>query len=140
MSTQIGYVYLAINPSLPGQIKIGATTLDPQTRLNQLSGSTSIPTPFILAYSRHVALPFGVETELHDEFARHRVSFSREFFKIDLDEVVEALEKYKEVPVYYSPIIQTPFAELFASFPDDYSERELTANERAQCRVLEATQ
>jgi T5orf172 domain len=45
-----GYVYILINTSFDGMIKVGRTTRDPQERARELSWATGIPTPFRVAY------------------------------------------------------------------------------------------
>lgn len=127
-----GWIYLAINASLEGSVKIGASIHNPLDRMRQLSASTSIPTPFTVAYSRHLAYPFQVESALHRDFDAYRTNDSREFFRVPLHMVITALEAYEETEA----IKPYPFAALFASFDQD-GPAELTADERAQCRALE---
>src|SRR5688572_6679317 len=45
-----GYLYVLINPSLPGLVKIGKTNRDPEQRAAELSAATGVPTPFVLVY------------------------------------------------------------------------------------------
>ncbi|PIY04238.1 MAG: hypothetical protein COZ20_06175 [Gallionellales bacterium CG_4_10_14_3_um_filter_54_96] len=45
-----GYVYVLLNQSLPGCVKIGKTTRDTATRAAELSSATGVPTPFMVAY------------------------------------------------------------------------------------------
>lgn len=142
MSAKVGYIYIAINPSLPGQVKIGATIHDPMKRMQQLSASTSIPMPFVLAYSRYVYAPFAVESALHDRFANHRINDSREFFQIPLHSAIEELDLYEEAsrPATIDDLgdlSEYPFAALFATFDDADEDRTLTEDEIAQCRALE---
>ncbi len=137
MSASQGYVYVMLCSAMPGLVKIGATLKDPIQRARELSASTSSPVPFVVGYSRFVAFPFQVEAALHQIFDWDRANDSREFFRVPLHKVVEALEKYDEVKGTYVGNVATPFAELFASFPDDDSPRELTEDERFRCRQLE---
>ncbi len=136
-----GWVYALNNVSLPGQYKIGATVHDPALRVKQLSASTSVPTPFSLVYSRYVAFPFMVESAIHRALAQYRVNDSREFFQVSLRQVIEEAEKHRAYPAPDSHAdlgaSAYPFAELFASFPDDSSPRELNEYEQSLCRDLE---
>ncbi len=38
-----GYIYIISNPSMPGLVKIGRTSRDPQTRLRELNSATGVP-------------------------------------------------------------------------------------------------
>ena len=49
-----GYIYVLINASMPGLIKVGMTTNTPEERAEQLSSATGVPTPFVVAYQRYV--------------------------------------------------------------------------------------
>ena len=128
----VGYIYLAVNPSLEETVKIGASVHNPLDRMAQLSASTSIPTSFTLAYSRRVNQPFAVEAALHREFDAYRTSDSREFFRVPLHKIISALEMYEE----RGEMNPYPFATLFASFNQD-GPAELTADEQRQCLALQ---
>jgi len=45
-----GFIYILINNSMDGLVKIGKTKRDPTERINELSSATGVPTPFILVY------------------------------------------------------------------------------------------
>lgn len=49
-----GIVYALINPAMPGYIKIGKTTRDIETRINELSASSGVPHKYVCAYSIEV--------------------------------------------------------------------------------------
>lgn len=137
MTIETGYVYILSNPGLmEGTYKIGATLHDPVLRVAQLSASTGIPTPFQLVYFRRVQRPFLVESMLHSAFAAYRVNDSREFFKMPLAEIINEIEHFEAVPDDVSDNVETPWAELFASFPDDGTPRELDESERKLCADL----
>ena len=132
-----GWIYLMTNASLAeGIIKIGATTDDPLIRAKQLSAVTSAATHFVVAYSKHVSDVNLIEARMHERFDADRVNKGREFFRIPLFKAIVALDEMAGED-YWGPKVETPMAELFASFPDDSSPRELTAEERAKCRQLE---
>lgn len=134
--TKVGYVYVAINGSTPW-LKIGVTSGSPHDRMKQLSAASGVPTPFVLAYSRKVRDPFSVETWLHDTLAAHRVNDAREFFDLPLHEAIELIDTFDEVGPNSAVYLKTPFADLFASFPDDDGGRALTPDEQMACRDLE---
>lgn len=136
MSAPVGYIYALVNQSLEGILKIGVSTKHPQERARELSAPSGLPTPFHVAYQRHVANPFEVEAALHRRFDRFRVNDKREFFRISLTAAMLAMQNYPTVPTRMCADFPTPFAELFATFPDDGSSRALTNLEREECRLL----
>jgi TPR repeat protein len=86
-----GFVYILLNPSMPGLLKIGMTTRDTEERVLELSSSTGVPTPFILAYKRHFANCKLAEEKMHLLLDEYRVSSSREFFKLEPHEAINML-------------------------------------------------
>lgn len=138
MSAPVGWVYCLLNPSFPGYIKVGCSTNHPIERARQLSAGSGVPTPYAVGYHRYVAYPFQVEAALHRALAAYRVNDSREFFALPLHKVVEMVDRYEEI-TDLGTTVQTPFAELFKTFDgEDGPGRELTAEEAAKCRALEA--
>lgn len=77
-----GYIYILINKSLEGLIKIGSTTLGVKERARQLSSSTGVPTPFIVAYEIYVEDCINFEKQIHNQLSEFRVNPNREFFGI----------------------------------------------------------
>lgn len=157
-----GFIYLLTNVSMPGLVKIGATRKHPIQRAKELGATTGVPGEFTLAYYRDYLDCFLAETLTHQVFDRFRVNESREFFRVSVGDVVAHLDslpmssQYREKLVSggiigglwgegcevdspprkpFTPVV-TPMAELFASFPDDGSPRELTQEERARCAPL----
>lgn len=132
-----GWVYIITNASLAeGVLKIGATTDDPIIRAKQLSAATAAATPFVVAYSRKVSDVNLIEARMHQRFDDERLNEGREFFKVPLHRAIVALDEMAGED-YWGPKVETPFAEMFASFPDDGTARDLTPEEAAQCRKLE---
>ncbi len=43
-----GYVYVLMNSSMRGLVKIGKTEREPEERAKELSASTGVPTPFMV--------------------------------------------------------------------------------------------
>ena len=91
----IGYLYVLINPTMPGLAKVGKTTRDPSTRVAELSAATGVASPFILAYQQSVSNCDSAEAAVHAELARRgfRVASNREFFNAPLHEIVELISK-----------------------------------------------
>ena len=63
---QSGYVYLLINRSMPGLVKVGRTTRPPAERLGELSSATGVPTPFELVFDIFVPDCRSAEQLLHE--------------------------------------------------------------------------
>jgi hypothetical protein len=132
---QEGFVYILTNASLAeGILKIGATTDDPIFRAKQLSAATASATPFVVAYSRKVNDVNLIEARMHERFDTERLNEGREFFKVPLHKAIVALDEMVGEE-YIS--VKTPWAELFATFPDDGTARELTNEEQMKCQKLE---
>ena len=89
----LGFVYVLINPAMPGLAKVGKTTRTPAQRLAELSSATGVPSPFILAYEQPVADCHAAEQFVHSELERRgcRLSEGREFFSAPLHEIVSVV-------------------------------------------------
>lgn len=85
-----GYIYILINPSMPGLIKIGRTLRDSRMRARELS-STGVPTPFQVAFELFTKQHEALEAMIHNELNDFRVSTSREFFRYPLDKAIALL-------------------------------------------------
>lgn len=91
-----GYLYLMINPSMEGMVKIGRTKLTPEQRAKELSAATGVPTPLQVVYEQYFSDVVEAEARVHAllEFRNFRVSVSREFFlaptKVAIDAVLRA--------------------------------------------------
>jgi hypothetical protein len=85
------YIYVLTNPHMPGLVKIGRT-LDVQRRVIELSGATGVPGSFEVAHVACVADGAYAERDAHDVLVRHRISFSREFFKCSVEQAVTAVD------------------------------------------------
>jgi len=85
-----GIIYILINESMPGYVKIGQTT-DLEKRIRSLD-TTSVPLPFECFYACTVKDANFVERQLFGAFLDHRVRSSREFFEISPERAVAALK------------------------------------------------
>ena len=92
-----GTVYVLTNDSLKGMVKIGFTTRTADIRAKELS-NTSLPTPFIVAFeSAKVANPRVVERTVHNQLIGSRIQNGREFFKVTIQEAIDAIRAAIEV-------------------------------------------
>ncbi len=83
-------VYVLINGSMPGLIKVGRTNGDLAVRIKGLY-STGVPLPFELFYACEVKSGASVESRLHEAFGDHRLSKGREFFRLAPERAKAAL-------------------------------------------------
>lgn len=82
-------VYILINESMPGYVKIGKTD-NLEQRIRSLD-TTSVPLPFECFYASRVRDAGFVESQLHEAFADQRVRSNREFFEMAPERAVAAL-------------------------------------------------
>jgi len=95
-----GFVYILINPGMPGLVKIGFTTDQSTARAVQLSRPTGVPADFDLVYDELVRDCAAVEHRLHERFAANRFSSRREFFRVPVRQAIAALqEEARSYPV-----------------------------------------
>ena len=96
--TPTEFIYVLVNASCPGMVKIGMTVRDVDQRAKEISGATGVPTPWVPIYSFKCFNSYKLEQELHKYLDTVRVSNNREMFymkSIDAIKIVEQLgEKY----------------------------------------------
>jgi cold shock CspA family protein len=94
-----GYVYVLINPSMEGLVKIRKTTQDPTGRAKELSAATGVPTPFIVVFDAYFEDCSKAEeyVQARLEQKNYRVSSSREFFTVPVNEAVKAVIEAQSV-------------------------------------------
>lgn len=144
-----GYTYCFTHLHMRGLCKVGATRKHPIQRATELSAGTGVPGMFTVAYWAHCDDCFEVESLCHEHFAEQRVDAAREFFAVQVSDVVgyirevtggaarEGGEWMETGGGSGSVERDLPWSALFASF-DPNGPAELTAAEQAQCRALEA--
>lgn len=86
-----GFVYILRNPSISGMVKIGYTTRTVQERVNELSRSTSVPTPFQVVEAFHFGDAPHAEQQIHSRLTSKKVKKVREFFEVAEDVAVQEL-------------------------------------------------
>lgn len=87
-----GYVYILINHSMPGLIKIGKTLRDTRARARELS-TTGVPIPFQIAFEIFSEEHDRLEALAQNELADFRVSQNREFFRYPLNKAIKLLQE-----------------------------------------------
>ena len=93
------WVYAISNPAFGEDIyKIGMSTRpNLKARIRELGNSTSIPTEFEIEAAIKVIDAAKIERRLHREFARYRINDRREFFQMELSQIIYHFEKYGNV-------------------------------------------
>jgi len=96
-----GIVYILVNSSMAGMVKIGKTSRSVRLRVSELK-STGVPTPFECFSAAYVEDMDLVEDHLHSLFSDVRVNKGREFFEVDPREVQQELAKYSKGDATFS--------------------------------------
>lgn len=99
-------VYVLTNEAMEGLVKIGRTTTSVEKRIRELD-NTSMPLPFQCFYAGEVSNSALVEGKLHRIFADKRIRNNREFFRIDPNQVREAIQlaELREVTPRYDVVV-----------------------------------
>lgn len=92
-----GFLYVLINASMPGVVKVGKTERDPESRAKELSGVTGVPTPFVVVYQEFFDDCSAAEEFVHAllEEGGYRVATNREFFSAPPKVAIQAVVKAK---------------------------------------------
>lgn len=97
------YIYVLVNPSVPGICKIGYTTTSVYQRVREINNATGVITPWYPVFSYKCPNGRMLEQDIHDylESIGVRVNPNREGFIIDTDSarnIIEMLgKKYKSI-------------------------------------------
>ena len=88
-----GYIYILQNVSLPeSRLKIGRTTIHPDSRASDLSRATGVPTPFTVVWYSETCDCYLAEKIVHERLAEYRTNPRREFFDLDLPSAILVAE------------------------------------------------
>ena len=89
-----GYVYVVRSPAHSVDVyKVGMTRASPSARADKLSSTTSSALPFEVLASWRCEDPKSVEERVHKKLAPFRINNSREFFRVDLAEIVRVVSE-----------------------------------------------
>jgi hypothetical protein len=77
------YVYVLVNKSMPGMVKIGMTTDTPVKRARDINRATGIPTPWVPVWSLKCYASHILEQRVHEHLSEYRVAENREMFSVD---------------------------------------------------------
>ena len=90
------YVYVLVNKSMPGMVKIGMTTDTPIKRARDINRATGVPTPWVPVWSLKCYASRILEQRVHEYLGNYRVADNREMFRVDsvtAQRVIEDLGK-----------------------------------------------
>jgi hypothetical protein len=92
-----GYVYVMVNASIQGKVKIGMTMRDPNERVKELSSATGIASTFILVFYEEFHHPAKAEKKIHEllEVQGFRENLNREFFEISTKMAIDTILQVK---------------------------------------------
>jgi len=112
-----GYVYILINTSMPGLIKVGRTFRDSKVRARELR-STGVPTPFEVAFELFSEEHESLEQRFHEQITEFRVSEDREFFRYPLRLAIQQLQELSAPPKESSSVYcaESIFRELTSKY------------------------
>lgn len=78
---------------MPGLVKIGQTTRSAEHRAFEISQGTGVPGEFVVAFQIEVADCELVEQLVHEKLDEFRANERREFFKMTVEEAIDAVQK-----------------------------------------------
>lgn len=88
-----GWVYVISNQAMPGLIKIGYSTKDPELRARELN-HTGSPHPYIVEYEMLIDEPYRLEQQVHKAL-RHQGE-GREWFRCSAEEAIAVIKQVAE--------------------------------------------
>ena len=120
--TKKGFVYVLINPSMPGLVKVGMTKRIPTERTTDDDmDSTGIPTPFEVQYYSFFDDMVEAEKRAHSNLSNFH--YAKEFFKTDVATAVHAIES-----------TGVHFTRLFSKEDYDRKKAEIETKERIRMK------
>lgn len=92
------YVYVLVNPSIPGICKIGYTRKTVYERCTQINAATGVITPWYPVFVYKCPSGPLLEKEIHKYLEKQgkRVNFKREGFEIESIEAIKIIEEIGE--------------------------------------------
>ena len=95
LGTNLNFVYIMSSQDLPeGSYKIGFTTMLPEERAEDLSG-TSVLHDYKVEYSKKFKNAEKVEKQVHEHFSKFRIKKNKEVFSLKLEKIIEYIESIK---------------------------------------------
>lgn len=85
-----GWVYVITNQAMPGLVKVGYSTKDPELRAGELN-HTGSPHPYLVEYELLIDEPYQVEQRTHSLLSSKREA--KEWFRCSPEEAVAAIKQ-----------------------------------------------
>jgi tetratricopeptide (TPR) repeat protein len=85
-----GWVYVISNKAMPGLVKVGHSTKDPEFRAKKLH-HTGSPYPFLIEYEMLIEDPYQIEQKTHQMLSSKREA--KEWFRCTAEEAVVAIKQ-----------------------------------------------
>lgn len=85
-----GWVYVITNKGMPGLVKVGYSTKDPELRAAELN-HTGSPHPYLVEYELLIDAPYQIEQKAHRLLAPKREA--KEWFRCSPEEAVAAIKQ-----------------------------------------------
>jgi hypothetical protein len=87
-----GWVYILSNKAMPNLVKVGHTTRDTQSRIQEIDG-TGVPHPYDIEYEVQVDNSYHVEQKTHAILGHYRENKKREFFRCSIAVAISAIRE-----------------------------------------------
>jgi hypothetical protein len=87
------WIYILVNKSMPGMVKIGLTTTSVTQRVKEINSATGVPTPWLAVYQFKCYGSRYLEKEIHEYLSTYRVASNREMFAVTSTHAQEVIEK-----------------------------------------------
>lgn len=85
-----GWVYVISNKAMPGLVKVGHSTKDPEIRAEELN-HTGSPHPYLVEYWMLIEDPYQIEQQIHNLLSSKREA--KEWFRCTAEEAVVAIKQ-----------------------------------------------
>jgi hypothetical protein len=105
-SMEQGWVYVLVNSSVPGLVKVGRTTKPVAERAAELSAATGVATPFLVAFDQAFTDCATAERAIHAELDRRglRLAPNREFFRGPASDIIRIILQAAEGTPAEAPV------------------------------------
>jgi hypothetical protein len=97
------FVYVLVNKSIPGMVKIGMTVRNVDERAKEISSATGVPTPWVPIYSFQCFNSYKLEQEIHEYLDAIRVNENREMFAMSSTDAIKIVKQLGEKYTMYEP-------------------------------------
>jgi len=115
-----GFVYIISNKSMPGLIKVGYSTKDPELRARELN-NTGSPDPYVVEYEMLIEEPHKIEQQTH------RFLFSKcegkEWFRCSAEEAVAAIKQVAGTRIIHETYKRAERAKAEALYQQELEEQ-----------------